>query len=92
MQECSRKRLRSNQLTQKRTIIVKLDKKYEKNPLYIEIEQLCNELPINKVLEKMLELMNGMPNDMEKRIEVFHYELTKMKKCLDYAQEVAKSK
>jgi len=68
---------------------VKLDKKYENNPLYREIEQLCNELPINKVLEKMLELMNGMPDDMEKRIEVFHYELTKMKKCLDYAKSVA---
>ena len=71
---------------------MKLDKKYESNPLYIEIEKLCNELPINKVLEKMLELMNGLPDDMNKRIELFHYELVKMKKCLDYAQQVAMSK
>lgn len=65
---------------------MKLDKKYEKNPLYIEVEQLCNELPITKVLEKMLELMNGLPDDIDKRIELFHYELVKMKKCLDYAE------
>lgn len=69
---------------------MKLDKKYENNPLCIEVEQLCNELPITKVLEKMLELMNGLPDDIDKRIELFHYELVKMKKCLDHAESQAK--
>lgn len=62
---------------------MRLDKKFENNPLFKEIEQLCNELPINKVLEKMLELQNGLSNNMQKKMELLHYELTKMKKCLN---------
>ena len=67
---------------------MKLDKKFENNPLYKEIEILCNELPLNKVIEKMIELQNGLPNDMQKKMELLHYELTKIKKCLNKAKEV----
>ena len=74
---------------------MKLDKRFMDSPMYKEVEQLCNELPINKVLEKMLEILNGFPNstpdDELKRLETLHYELTKMKKCLDYAKERVKS-
>ena len=59
-------------------------KNIENIRLYKEVKQLCNELPITKVLEKMLELMNGMPDSMEKRVKMLHYELTKMKIKLDY--------
>lgn len=69
---------------------MKLDKKHEGNPLFKEVERLCNELPINKVLEKMLEILLGVPEDAQKRLELLHYELTKMKKCLEYVKEKAR--
>lgn len=75
---------------------MKLDKNFINNPLYVEVEKLCNEIPINKVLEKMLEILNGFPGstpqDEIKRLETLHYELTKIKKCLDYAKEMESKK
>ena len=64
---------------------MRVDKKFENTPIYKEIVELCNSLPIDKVLAKMLEILNGGVKGQQ-RAELLHYELTKMKKCLEYAE------
>jgi hypothetical protein len=61
---------------------MKLEKAFENNPKYKEVERLCNALPICLVLRKMLEIQDHVPS--EKRLDTLHYELTKAERQLNY--------